>query len=45
MEKIINLPEEERTRMGKNGRQLVIKKFHIDKVTREYEQTLQTLKS
>ncbi len=45
MEKIINLPEEERTRMGKNGRQLVIKKFHVDKVIREYEQTLQKLKS
>ena len=45
MEKIINLPAEERTRMGKNGRQLVMKKFHVQKVIHEYEQTLKKLKS
>jgi len=40
MEKIINLPAEERHRMGRNGRSLVIKKFNIKKVIEEYMDTL-----
>ena len=40
MEKMINLSEEERKRMGKNGRSLVIKKFEISKVIDEYTDTL-----
>ena len=40
MEKMINLPEEERIRMGKNGRLLVIRKFNINNVIAEYEDTL-----
>jgi len=40
MEKMINLPEDERIKMGKNGRALVIKKFNVSKVIREYEHTL-----
>lgn len=40
MEKIINLPAEERHRMGRNGRALVIKKFNIKKVMEEYIDTL-----
>jgi glycosyltransferase involved in cell wall biosynthesis len=40
MEKMINLPAEDRARMGKNGRSLVIKKFGIEKVIDEYIGTL-----
>lgn len=40
MEKMINLSVEERNRMGKNGRLLVIKKFNVAKVIEEYEDTL-----
>jgi glycosyltransferase involved in cell wall biosynthesis len=40
MEKMINLSVEERSRMGKNGRLLVMKKFNIEKVIEEYEDTL-----
>jgi glycosyltransferase involved in cell wall biosynthesis len=40
MEKMINLPVEERQRMGKNGRLLVMKKFNVEKVIEEYENTL-----
>lgn len=40
MEKMINLSEEERSRMGKNGRLLVIKKFNVGRVIEEYEDTL-----
>jgi glycosyltransferase involved in cell wall biosynthesis len=40
MEKMINLPAEERAKMGKNGRALVIKKFSINKVIEEYDRTL-----
>lgn len=40
MEKMINLSPEERTRMGKNGRQLVLKKFDICKIVQEYSNTL-----
>lgn len=40
MEKMVNLSPEERLRMGKNGRQLVLKKFDICKIIREYSNTL-----
>ncbi|PWT75329.1 MAG: glycosyl transferase [Bacteroidetes bacterium] len=40
MEKIINLSAEERNRMGKAGRDLVVKKFKVEKVIAEYERTL-----
>lgn len=41
MEKMINLSAEERARMGKNGRSLVLRKFSIDHVIDEYVDTLQ----
>ncbi|HUR10669.1 MAG TPA: glycosyltransferase family 4 protein [Flavitalea sp.] len=41
MERMINLSTEERIRMGKNGRLLVLKKFNIEKVIGEYIDTLQ----
>ena len=40
MERMVNLSSEERSRMGKNGRSLVIKKFNVEKVIEEYEDTL-----
>ena len=40
MERMLNLPVEERNRMGKNGRLLVTKKFNVAKVIEEYEDTL-----
>lgn len=40
MEKMINLSVEERCRMGRNGRQLVLKKFGMAKVVQEYTNTL-----
>ena len=40
MERMINLSQEERSRMGKNGRILVMKKFNIARVIEEYEETL-----
>jgi glycosyltransferase involved in cell wall biosynthesis len=40
MEKILNLSAEERTRLGRNGRALVIKKFNIRNVIDEYVATL-----
>jgi glycosyltransferase involved in cell wall biosynthesis len=40
MEKMINLSVEERIKMGKNGRQLVLKKFDICKIIQEYSNTL-----
>jgi glycosyltransferase involved in cell wall biosynthesis len=40
MEKMIGLTLEERIRMGKNGRALVIKKFNVQTVIQEYERTL-----
>jgi len=40
MEKMMNLPQEERMRMGKNGRSLVIKKFNVTRVIDEYDGTL-----
>ena len=43
MEKMINLSSEERSRMGKNGRALVIKKFNIESVIKEYERTLKNI--
>ncbi|WP_315816443.1 glycosyltransferase family 4 protein [Paraflavitalea speifideaquila] len=41
MEKMINLPPEERHRMGKNGRSLVMRKFNIAAIIDEYTDTLQ----
>ncbi|WP_276481232.1 glycosyltransferase family 4 protein [Paraflavitalea pollutisoli] len=41
MEKMINLLPDERARMGKNGRSLVLRKFSIDQVIDEYIDTLQ----
>ena len=43
MEKIINLPVDERVKMGKNGRALVIEKFSVSKVIEEYKRTLSHL--
>lgn len=43
MEKMMNLGAEERSRMGKNGRSLVIKKFNVTKVIEEYDRTLRRL--
>ena len=40
MEKMINASPDERMRMGKNGRQLVLKKFDICKIIEEYSNTL-----
>jgi glycosyltransferase involved in cell wall biosynthesis len=40
MEKMINLSPEQRLRMGKNGRELIIKKFSVEQVIDEYERTL-----
>jgi glycosyltransferase involved in cell wall biosynthesis len=40
MEKMMNLSAEERSRMGKNGRALVIKKFNVTRVIEEYERTV-----
>ncbi|MBO9570883.1 MAG: glycosyltransferase family 4 protein, partial [Chitinophagaceae bacterium] len=40
MEKMINLSAEERSRMGRNGRQLVLKKFDVSKIIAEYTNTL-----
>jgi glycosyltransferase involved in cell wall biosynthesis len=43
MERMILLTGEERTRMGKNGRALVTRKFNIEGIIREYEKTLSKL--
>lgn len=43
MEKMMNLTAEERSRMGKNGRALVIKKFNVTRVIEEYDRTLRNL--
>ena len=43
MEKVMLLPEEERNRMGKNGRNLVAKKFNVDKVIQQYDSILKTV--
>ncbi len=40
MEKMINLPLEDRLQMGRNGRQLILKKFNVEKVIEEYVDTL-----
>lgn len=40
MEKMLNTSAEERLRMGRNGRQLVLKKFDICKIIEEYSNTL-----
>jgi glycosyltransferase involved in cell wall biosynthesis len=44
MEKIMNLTEEERKRMGKNGRSLVSKKFDIEKIIQQYVNILKQLR-
>lgn len=41
MERMLNLSVEDRARMGKNGRSLVIKKFSVDRVVDEYVGSLQ----
>jgi glycosyltransferase involved in cell wall biosynthesis len=43
MEKMMNLSADERSRMGKNGRALVIKKFDVKKVIEEYDRTLRKI--
>jgi glycosyltransferase involved in cell wall biosynthesis len=40
MEKMINLSLQERSRMGKEGRALVLRKFSVEKVIEEYIDTL-----
>jgi glycosyltransferase involved in cell wall biosynthesis len=40
MEKMLNTSPDERQRMGRNGRQLVLKKFDICKIIQEYSNTL-----
>jgi glycosyltransferase involved in cell wall biosynthesis len=40
MEKLINLSADDRARMGKNGRALVMRKFNIEHVIDEYTATL-----
>jgi glycosyltransferase involved in cell wall biosynthesis len=42
MEKMINLSSDERARMGKNGRSLVVRKFNMTNVIDEYTDTLQS---
>lgn len=43
MEKMIDLPAEARERMGKNGRPLVVKKFDIYLIIKEYMVTLKRI--
>ena len=43
MERMINLPDEERVKMGKNGRALVESKFSVAKIIAEYERTLSNI--
>jgi len=43
MEKLMLLPEEERNRMGKNGRNLVAKKFNVDRVIQQYDSILRAV--
>ena len=43
MEKLMLLPEEERKRMGKNGRNLVAKKFNVDRVIQQYDSILRAV--
>jgi glycosyltransferase involved in cell wall biosynthesis len=45
MERMVNLTQDERKEMGKNGRALVIKKFNIEKVIAEYKRTLDKILS
>jgi glycosyltransferase involved in cell wall biosynthesis len=40
MEKMVTMPREERLKMGRNGRSLVIRKFEVEKVMEEYKRTL-----
>jgi glycosyltransferase involved in cell wall biosynthesis len=41
MEKMINLPQEQRIQMGRNGRALVKRRFDITHIIEEYIGTLQ----
>lgn len=43
MERMINLPDAERRRMGEQGRALVIGKFGMDRIVSEYAETLERL--
>lgn len=45
MERVINMSPEERAVMGKNGRELVIEKFNVEKIIKEYKQTIVRLLS
>ncbi len=44
MEKMLQLPVEERKTMGKNGRQLVTKNFNVDKIITEYQEAIDRIK-
>ncbi|MBC7828715.1 MAG: glycosyltransferase family 4 protein [Chitinophagaceae bacterium] len=41
MEKVINMPEADRLEMGRTGREFVVQKFDMQRVTEEYFSTLQ----
>ena len=43
MERMMNLEEEERKRMGRNGRNLVAKKFNVEKVIQQYDSILRLI--
>jgi glycosyltransferase involved in cell wall biosynthesis len=43
MERMISLSPEERTKMGSNGRLLVIKKFAVEKLIAEYQRALRKI--
>jgi glycosyltransferase involved in cell wall biosynthesis len=43
MEKMINLSQQERDRMGQNGRLLVSEKFNIERIIEEYAHTVKKL--
>jgi glycosyltransferase involved in cell wall biosynthesis len=43
MEKMISLSGDERLKMGRNGRALVVKKFEMSRVIEEYERTLRRM--
>jgi glycosyltransferase involved in cell wall biosynthesis len=45
MEKMINLGNDERARMGKNGRSHVLKKFNVVKIAEEYISTLKKMEA
>jgi glycosyltransferase involved in cell wall biosynthesis len=43
MERIINMPAQQRINMGKKGRELVADKFNVQRIVKEYEQTIYKL--